>query len=152
MFYLFPFLFFRPLKNFVQYTSIFILTIILQILLLGLTMMASAQLNRFTTPQPAQYYNPQYYGRPYYAILRQSQDSSPDGSYSYRWDRPSVFHPKAFVHFVERTISTRSKNLGCPRGIHEKRSRHSVDVIAKLTRSVWLPVFFIIFIEQWLCD
>ncbi|KAM0732568.1 Endocuticle structural glycoprotein SgAbd-1 [Formica fusca] len=56
------------------------------ILLLGLTMMASAQLNRFTTPQPTQYYNPNYYGRPYYAILRQSQDSSPDGSYSYSYD------------------------------------------------------------------
>ncbi|GAB1864033.1 Endocuticle structural glycoprotein SgAbd-1 [Camponotus japonicus] len=56
------------------------------ILLLGLTMMASAQLNRFTTPQPGQYYNPKYYGRPYYAILRQSQDSSPDGSYSYSYD------------------------------------------------------------------
>ncbi|CAL1680318.1 unnamed protein product [Lasius platythorax] len=57
------------------------------ILLLGLTMMASAQLNRFTTPypQPTQYYNPNYYGRPY-AILRQSQDSSPDGSYSYSYD------------------------------------------------------------------
>lgn len=56
------------------------------ILLLGLTMMASAQFNRFTTPQP--YYDPRYYGpsgRPY-AILRQSQDSSPDGSYSYSYD------------------------------------------------------------------
>ncbi|EZA58814.1 hypothetical protein DMN91_009092 [Ooceraea biroi] len=58
------------------------------ILLFGITTMAYAQLNRFTTPypQPTQYYNPNYYGRPYYAILRQTQDSSPDGSYSYSYD------------------------------------------------------------------
>ncbi|XP_032676864.1 endocuticle structural glycoprotein SgAbd-2-like isoform X2 [Odontomachus brunneus] len=58
------------------------------IFLLGLTTMACAQFNRFTTPypQPTQYYNPNYYGRPYYAILRQTQDSSPDGSYSYSYD------------------------------------------------------------------
>ncbi|XP_018392569.1 PREDICTED: endocuticle structural glycoprotein SgAbd-1-like [Cyphomyrmex costatus] len=59
------------------------------ILLLGLTTMAYAQFSsRFTTPypQPTQYYNPNYYGRPFYAILRQTQDSAPDGSYSYSYD------------------------------------------------------------------
>ncbi|XP_076652892.1 endocuticle structural glycoprotein SgAbd-1 [Halictus rubicundus] len=46
--------------------------------LLGLSAMVSAQFNRYL-------YNPDYYGRRF-AILRQSQDSSPDGSYSYSYD------------------------------------------------------------------
>ncbi|XP_053981342.1 endocuticle structural glycoprotein SgAbd-1-like [Hylaeus volcanicus] len=48
------------------------------ILLFGFTAMAYAQVNRYV-------YNPDYYGRRF-AILRQSQDSSPDGSYSYSYD------------------------------------------------------------------
>ncbi|KAL0132056.1 hypothetical protein PUN28_000078 [Cardiocondyla obscurior] len=58
------------------------------ILLLGLMTTVYAQFGRQTTPypQPAQYYNPNYYGRPFYAILRQTQDASPDGSYSYSYD------------------------------------------------------------------
>lgn len=49
---------------------------------LGFATMVCAQYNRYP-------YNPDYYGRRF-AILRQTQNSSPDGSYSYRWDRPST--------------------------------------------------------------
>lgn len=48
------------------------------LILLGLTAMVCAQFNRYP-------YNPDYYGRRF-AILRQTQDSRPDGSYSYSYD------------------------------------------------------------------
>ncbi|KAF7414904.1 hypothetical protein HZH68_003393 [Vespula germanica] len=77
------------------------------VLLLCLTVVSYAQYNRYP-------YNPEYYGR-HIAILRQSKDTAPDGSYSYSYD-------------TENGISVaeqgRPKNIG-PAQIEEVRGQYS---------------------------
>jgi len=113
--------------------------------------MAYAQLGKFTTPysQPTQYYNPNYYGRPFYAILRQTQDSLPDGSYSYRWDCPvkayvssreRFRHARGIADALER-IKTRSRFGRCNR---------EVNTLGVIVRFFLLLPSRRVFIEEWL--
>lgn len=54
---------------------------------------------------------------------------------------PSFISKHPYISLRERSRHARRISVALEEYM-KKRSRHSVDVIAKLTRSVWLPVFF----------